>query len=383
MFISQMNSFSDILKSPRIGPGEPEPVEETTDLAALMFTSGSTGEPRGVMVTHRNLIANTGSVIKYLGLDRHDRMMAVLPFYYCFGTSLLHTHLRAGGSVVIENSFLYPEKVLDRMTETGCTGLAGVPSTFQILLRNSTFRKRTYPHLRHVQQAGGDLPSGFIRELREALPGKKVFIMYGQTEATARLSCLAPDLLEGKMGSIGKGIPGVTIEVLDADGSPVAPGQVGEIVAAGDSITLGYWKAPEETARSFRGGKLYTGDLATVDEEGFIFVAGREKDFIKCAGHRVGCREMEETMLTFPGMIEAAVIGIPDDRLGEAVVLFAAHRRGVNALPELEAFCRANFRWPFSPKRILPLDAIPKNPAGKPDKAGLKKLLDASQPGDP
>src|SRR5208337_2856695 len=245
------------------------------DLAALMFTSGSTGRPRGVMVSNRNIVANTNSIVEYLGLTANDRIMAVLPFHYCFGASLLHTHLRVGGSVVIDSRFMYPERVLQRMQETACTGFAGVPSHFQILLRKSAIAKMSFPHLRYVQQAGGQLAPAFIAELRQALPGKQVFVMYGQTEATARLSYLPPELLDTKLGSVGKGIPGVALSVVDESGQRALPGQTGEIVAEGGNVALGYWQDEEETARHFRNGKLYTGDLATVDEDGFLYIVDR------------------------------------------------------------------------------------------------------------
>src|SRR5262249_53510877 len=140
------------------------------DLAALIFTSGSTGKPRGVMVSHGNIIANTNSIISYLGLTQRDRIMVVLPFHYCYGVSLLHTHLRVGGEVVVDNRFMYPETVLQRLIEAKCTGFAGVPSHFQILLRSSSLRKKQFPDLRYVQQAGGHLAPSFIHELRAALP---------------------------------------------------------------------------------------------------------------------------------------------------------------------------------------------------------------------
>ena len=177
------------------------------------------------MVSHRNIVANTTSIIQYLGLTKEDRIMAVLPFYYCFGTSLLHTHLRVGGSIVIDDRFMFPDKVLNRMQETRCTGFAGVPSHFQILLGRSSLREVRLPSLRCVQQAGGRLAGRFIHELVQALPGAQMFVMYGQTEATARLSYLPPDMLGTKLGSIGKGIPGISLKVLDHEGQPVRPGE--------------------------------------------------------------------------------------------------------------------------------------------------------------
>ncbi len=238
------------------------------DLAALMFTSGSTGKPRGVMVTHRNIIANTESIVAYLRLSANDRILAVLPFHYCFGTSLLHTHLRVGGSLVLERRFLFPDYLLKRMQESHCTGFAGVPSHYQILLRQSALKRLSFPCLRYVQQAGGHLAPVFVHELQQALPGLSIFIMYGQTEATARLAYLAPEMLDKKPSSIGKAIPGVQLEIIDRVGNRCPPGQIGEIVARGDNVTAGYWHDPDATAACFRDGWLHTGDLATADDEG-------------------------------------------------------------------------------------------------------------------
>jgi len=350
---------------------------EPNDLAALMFTSGTTGQPRGVMVTHGNIMANTESIIQYLELADKDRIMTVLPFHYCFGTSLLHTHLRVGGTLVLDRRFLFPEKVLQRMRETECTGFAGVPSHYQILLRRSTLKTMNFPHLRYVQQAGGHLAPTFLRELQEALPATKIFVMYGQTEATARLSYLPPTLLDRKSGSIGKGIPGVRLQVLDEGGEPVKPGgQVGEIVAEGPNITRGYWQADSETAVSFRNGRLYTGDLGTIDEDGFIYIVDRAKDFIKCGGKRTSCRQIEETLLEFNGLLEAAVVGMPDEVLGEAVKAFVVPRdkNASEIETQLRAFCRERIPWPLVPKEIVVLESIPKNNSGKVMKSSLKGL---------
>ncbi len=346
------------------------------DLAALMFTSGSTGKPRGVMVSHLNIIANTESIIAYLGLTPSDRIMTVLPFHYCFGTSLLHTHLRVGGSLVVDSRFMYPEQVLQRMLETECTGFAGVPSHFQILLRNSSLRKKTFPHLRYVQQAGGHLAPSFIQELKEALPGTQIFIMYGQTEATARLSYLPPDLMDKKLGSVGKGIPGVRLLVLDTSGQRVLPGEVGEIVAEGENVTLGYWGEPAETSITFRDGVLHTGDLATVDQDGFIYIVDRAKDFLKCGGKRVSCRQVESELQGFECLLEAAVLAAPDEVLGEAVKAFLVAR--MPDCPEFEqcfhAFCKEHLLPQLVPKTFVVLPALPKNSAGKVLKQNLKYL---------
>lgn len=355
-------------------------VDPNKDLASIFFTSGTTGEPRGVMVTHSNIIANTESIINYLNLTCDDRIMAVLPFYYCFGTSLLHTHLRVGGSIVVDNRFMFPEVILNRMLETSCTGFAGVPSTFQILLRNSTLKDKKFPKLRYVQQAGGKLPDIFIHELRKALPETKIFVMYGQTEATARLSYLPPDLIDIKQGSIGKGIPGVTLEVLDEKEAPVPPGATGEIVARGKNIALGYWKSPDATAGTFRNGKLFTGDLARIDEDGYIYIIDRAKDFLKCGGHRISSKEIEEEVLNFPGVVEAAVVGQSDEKLGEAVRLYIVHPDGEGIQDQLKGFLGKKLEWSFIPRKIIFLKTLPKFSSGKINKSLLKpEVFDKSK----
>jgi len=328
------------------------------------------------MISHANIMANTESIIQYLGLTQRDRIMTVLPFHYCFGTSLLHTHLRVGGSLVIDSRFMYPEKVLQRMHETQCTGLAGVPSHYQILLRRSTIREMNFPNLRYVQQAGGHLAPSFIRELRAALPGTQIFLMYGQTEATARLSYLPPEEVDTKLGSIGKAIPGVKLEVLDERGRGVDPGGLGEIVAEGENIAGGYWRDPRSSAKSFRNGKLYTGDIATVDRDGFIYIMGRAKDFLKCGGKRVSCRQIEEKLLEFEGLLEAAVIGVPDLILGEAVKAFVVPRDGSsNELEKsLRLFCKEHMPSQFVPREVVIVDSIPRNSAGKLFKPALKTI---------
>ncbi|HTT20469.1 MAG TPA: AMP-binding protein [Candidatus Sulfotelmatobacter sp.] len=358
---------------PQNGDGSvPLPEVDSDALAALMFTSGSTGKPRGVMVSHRNIAANTDSIIEYLSLTSADRIMAVLPFHYCFGTSLLHTHLKVGGSVVIEPRFMYPEVVLQRMKDAGCTGFAGVPSHYQILLRRSNLAGMDFPALRYVQQAGGQLAPPFIQDLRSALPGKQIFIMYGQTEATARLSYLPPQFLDSKLGSVGLAIPGVRLSVIDESGSPVRPGETGEIVAEGENVCLGYWR--EEDAGCFRDGKLYTGDLATVDQDGFIYIVDRAKDFLKCGGKRVSARQLENILLENAELLEAAVIGVPDEVLGEAAVAYVVLRdpKGGIGVSDLEAHCRRKLPPAYVPKDFRFLRSLPKNSSGKVLKSALK-----------
>src|SRR6056297_812999 len=201
-----------------------EPDYDREKCAEIIFTSGSTGKPKGVMLSHKNLIANTGSIIEYLQLDDSDRMLVVLPFYYCYGLSLLHTHLRVGGSIVLNNSFIFLGTIIKNLLDYECTGFAGVPSHFQILLRKSdTFKQTHFPNMKYVTQAGGKLATVFIDEFIENHPDITFCVMYGQTEATARLSYLPPELYEQKKGSMGNGIPGVELKVVNNSGEEIMP----------------------------------------------------------------------------------------------------------------------------------------------------------------
>jgi acyl-CoA synthetase (AMP-forming)/AMP-acid ligase II len=218
------------------------------------------------------------------------------------------------------------------------------------------------------------LAAPLVRELREALPHTRIFINYGQTEGTARLASLPTELVEAKPSSIGKEIPGVKLEVLNASGAGVRPGEVGEIVATGDNVALGYWRERLDTERTFRGGRLYTGDLATVDEEGFIYIADRANDFLKCGGERVSCRYLEEQLMAFEELSEVAVIGMPDDVLGEAARAFVVPRSKdyPDLVRRLTQFCMGRIPPQFIPKQIVVVPELPKNSSGKIDKSELK-----------
>jgi long-chain acyl-CoA synthetase len=353
---------------------DPQPCDPGGD-AVLMFTSGTTSAPRAVRVTHRNLQANTESVVTYLGLRRDDRVMVILPFFYCYGASLLHTHLRKGARLVLCNSFVFPETVIDLMEREECTVFAGVPSSFQLLLRVGSFARRELPSLRLIQQAGGKLPPVLVDELRAAHPGARLFLMYGQTEATARLSYLPPERLPDKAGSIGRGIPGVQLRVLDEDGRPVAPGHRGEIYATGANISPGYYGEPEGSSDKFTEHGLRTGDLAVVDDEGFIYVVDRRDDFIKSWGYRVSSQEVEACALRMEQLVTVAAIGVPDHEAGEAVTLFVAPRPGAEVTEEeVLAVCHQHLPKYMVPKAVLIVDGLPLNGSGKIDKPVLREM---------
>ncbi|MBD1260919.1 AMP-binding protein [Maribacter polysiphoniae] len=289
-------------------------------IGEIIFTSGSTGKPKGVMISHKNIMANTDSIIQYLKLTSDDIVGVVLPFFYCYGLSLMHTHLKVGGSIVLNNTFIFLGSVIDDLKKYKCTGFAGVPSHFQILLKKSlSFKTSEFPDLRYVTQAGGKLHSIFIKEFIDAFPRIDFFVMYGQTEATARLSYLPPKLLKDKIQSIGKAIPGVSLKVMNNEGKIAKTNEEGELLAKGDNIMLGYYKDEESTLKTIKNGWLHTGDIAKVDADGFIYIVARKKEIIKVGGKRVSPKEIEEVILSLPEVVDCTVSGIPDEILGEAI----------------------------------------------------------------
>lgn len=345
------------------------------DVASIVYTSGSTGKPKGATLTHLNIVSNTRSIVNYLKLTSDDRIMVVLPFYYIYGKSLLNTHFFVGGSVVIDNRFLYPNVILETMKKTEVTGFSGVPSTFMILLNRSTVRDYKFDSLRYLTQAGGAMAPVVQKEVAKVFAPAKLFIMYGATEASARLSYLDPEMLPKKRGSIGKAIPNVDLFVANDEGQELPPGEVGEIVARGSNFMNGYWNDPAETSRVMKNGLYYTGDLGKMDEDGYLYVVGRTKDMIKVGGERVSAKEIEEAILEIDEVHEVAVIGVEDEILGEAIKAIIVLNGSIDLFDEKTIRTILGKKLPLFkiPKYFELVDHLPKNESGKILKTVLRK----------
>ena len=352
----------------------PERRAAADDVAAIIYTSGSTGEPRGVVLSHGNFVANAASIVSYLGLTREDRVLCVLPFHYVYGLSLLHTHLAVGGTVVIENRAAFPNVVLAAMQQHRVTGFAGVPSTFALMLHRSNLGDVDLSHLRYITQAGGAMPPARVTEWLERGPKAEFFVMYGATEAAARLTYLPPRDLAAKLGSIGLPIPGVEITIVDDLGRPVAVGQAGELVARGANISRGYWNRPDETALRFSALGYHTGDLGYADGDGYLFLVGRKHDMIKVGAHRVGAKEIEDVLSRHPAVHEVAVVGVAHDMLGEVPIAYVAMRSTLpDAATALRAFCATNLAPYKVPARVIEVADLPKlEGSGKVDRSTLR-----------
>lgn len=298
----------------------PHPCSES-DLAALMPTSGSTGLPRLVMVTHGNLRSNTEAIIRSQHLGDSERAMLIMPISYCFGASVAHTHLYHGGGVVFDSRFMFPDKVLQAINACHCTTFAGVPIIFNILLRRSNLKSIPLPGLRRFLQAGGALGAESVQAMCTIVPSADFYVMYGQTEATARISCLPPEELQNKLGSAGVPLDNLQVRIADEQGIEVADGEIGEIQVRGPSICAGYLDDPEATARKFGGGWLKTGDFASRDEDGYLWIKGRTDEFIKIRGVRVSVGEVEAKVGAMAGVSECAAVGVKHPEAGEALAL--------------------------------------------------------------
>ena len=347
--------------------------------ALILFTSGSTGRPHGVIQTYRNIDANSRSIAEYLGLTSADRALLTLPLHYCYGRSVLQTHLLAGGSVVLEGRMAFPRMVMETIAVEDCTGFAGVPLTFEILRRKVDIASMAFPRLRYLTQAGGAMAPDTIAWARAAFAPAQLFVMYGQTEATARLSYLPPEHGATKHGSIGIPIPGVELRVVDETGRELPPGQIGDLVARGSNVTPGYFDEPVETAEILRDGWLWTGDLGERDGDGFLYHRGRAREVLKIGGRRVSPVQIEEVVARHPDVEEVAVVGLRDDLMGEVPLALIVVRAGATVdLADVVSFCRASLPAPLVPA-VRSVESLPRNETGKLLRAELAASLRPAQ----
>lgn len=343
--------------------------------ATILYTSGTTGSPKGVLLSHRNLVSNVLTVVAYLRLTPADRVLHALPFYYSYGNSVLHTHLAAGATVIIEPGLVYPHRVLERMAVEQATGFSGVPATYALLLSRARLDRYSLSSLRYLTQAGGAMAPADILRVRELLPKAAFFVMYGQTEASSRLTYLPPERLADKLGSVGRPIAGTELRVVGADGQPLAPNQIGQVCVRGPGVMLGYWNDPDATRQVLRDGWLWTGDLGRLDEEGFLYLHGRACELIKTGAHRVSPAEIEEVLLGLDGVAEAVAAGIPDPLLGQAIKVWLVPQPGARlGAREVLAHCRRHLPLYKVPKQVAFTAELPRTASGKIRRLALTEL---------
>jgi acyl-CoA synthetase (AMP-forming)/AMP-acid ligase II len=361
-------AFPELLKS---FPATPPPGQNIdVDLACLIYTSGSTGEPKGVMSTHANMVFAAASIIQYLENTPDDIVINVLPLSFDYGLYQLLMVFKFGGTLVLERTFTYPAATLRRIEEERVTGLPGVPTVFAMLLRMDLSRFGL-SSLRYLTNTAAALPVEHIERLRDAFPWARLYSMYGLTECKRTLY-LPPAELNRRPGSVGIAIPGTEVWLEDEAGKRLGPEEIGELVVRGSHVMQGYWGAPEATARRYRPGRypaerlLYTGDLFKMDKEGFLYFVARKDDIIKTRGEKVAPKEVERILYKLPEVVEAAVVGVPDPLLGEAIKAFIVCETEM-PLTEHDVLrhCNAHLEDFMVPKYVEFREVLPKTSSGK------------------
>ena len=346
------------------------------DLAALVYTSGSTGVPKGVMLTHLNMVTAATSITSYLENTPHDVILNVLPLSFDYGLYQLLMAFKVGGRLVLERSFAYPAAILDTIEREQVTGLPVVPTIAVLLLRQDLAPDR-FASLRYLTNTGAALPPSHIAELRGRLPHVRLYSMYGLSECK-RVSYLPPEELDRRPGSVGRPMDNVEVFVVDEGGNRLTSG-TGELVVRGSNVMLGYWGLPEETARALRPGilpgerLLYTGDIFRIDEEGFLYFLSRKDDVLKCGGQKVSPKEIENVIYELPGVIGTVVVGVPDSLLGQAVkaVVVADPKAGLTER-DIARHCSQRLEGFMVPKVVQFVDSLPSTASGKLDRKELQ-----------
>jgi amino acid adenylation domain-containing protein len=345
------------------------------DLACLIYTSGSTGEPKGVMSDHSNMLFVMESILEYIGNTPDDIVIGVLPLSFSYGLYQLLMTFRFGGRLILEKGFAYPAEILRQVEAERVTGFPGVPTQFSLLL-SMDLAQFDLSSVRYLTNAAAALPPAHIRRLREAFPHARLFSMYGLTE-TKRTLYLPPEELDHRPDSVGKAIPGTEVWLEDEAGRRLGPGEVGELVVRGRHVMRGYWGDPQASAERFRPGPLagerlcYTGDLFRMDAEGFFYFVGRKDDIIKTRGEKVSPKEVENVLYRLPGIQEAAVIGVPDPVLGQAIKAYVVLNGAILTEADILRHCREYLEELMVPRFVEFRPELPKTGSGKIRRAEL------------
>ena len=360
-------------------PAETRPLVGPDDVALSIYTSGTTGRPKGVMLSHDNLLSNVKAANELMRLGPDDSLLLVVPLYFIHGRMQLLTHASIGGTIYFSAGFQFPQQVLTELADYRVTGFSGVPYHFNTLLDRTRIRATALPALRYVLATGGALGYSGLKRLAGALPEVQIHTAYGSTEASPRIAYLGPAEVLKRRDCAGRPLPGVKVEILASDGLPVPQGAMGEVAASGPNVMKGYISGDHlSSGRIDERGRLRTGDLGYLDADGYLYLAGRSSDMIKTAGERVFPQEIEEVINKHPAVRECAVLGARDPVLGERLVALVVTQAAL--APDLTALRTHCLRWlPFvrTPREVHVVAELPKTASAKVNRGALPALLDA------
>lgn len=366
-------------------PPQPPPQRRIDiDLAALIYTSGSTGGPKGVMLTHLNIVSAATSITTYLESEPADVVLDVLPLSFDYGLYQVLMAFKVGATLVLERSFAYPYAVLERLIRERVTGFPIVPTISAVLLQLD-LEKHDFSSLRYITNTAAALPTHHIRRLRGLFPHVKLYSMYGLTECK-RVSYLPPDQVDVRPTSVGRGMPNEEVYIVDEEGRRVGPGVIGELVVRGSNVMKGYWELPRETDKVLRPGPwpgervLYTGDFFRTDQEGYLYFVGRKDDIIKSRGEKVSPKEIEDVLYSLDGVVEAAVVGVPDPVLGQAIKAVVTLREGTRLTEQdVRRHCAQRLEDFAQPKTVEFRATLPKTSSGKISKRELSVAVSGAE----
>lgn len=346
---------------------------DENDTAVIMYTSGTTGKPKGVQLTHRNILATAEIWSESMKMTQHDRMYICTPLFHCAGSHVFAVPMmRRGGAVIIEEAFS-PDRTLKKLVDTKATIFFGVPAMYNILLNKPELKSTNFEHLRLFVYGAAPMPYELVKKLKDTFPKVKIQNAYGQTENSPAASSLTDQDALTKIGSVGRPLPRTEIKLVDALGEEVPVGEVGEICVKGPQVMKGYLRNPEETARTIQNGWLNSGDLGRFDEEGFLYIVDRKKDMIIRGGENIYPIEVEEVLFQIPQILEAAVVGVPHEVYGEVAKAFVVLKEGQTLREDdIIAYCRTQLAKYKVPVLIEFLDELPRNASGKVLKHTLK-----------
>ena len=355
------------LREAIVEPRALKQVEQSeADTALLLYTSGTTGRPKGVMLSHRNIVSAVQQWSEAIGYVPTDRVYISIPLFHCAGLHVIAVSTIYSGATLVIDEMFVPQETIPTIINKNVTVFSGVPTMYALLLGKFNFAKQQFPHIRKMVYGSAPMPHEIVKNVKAAFPNVELHNLYGQTESTPGATCLPDDMVLQKVGSVGKALPQTDLKIIDPNGDPLPPGEIGEICIKGEQIMKGYLRNEEETKQVIQDGWLLSGDLGRMDEDGYVYIVDRKKDLIIRGGENIYPIEVEDVLYQLPGIIDAAVIGVPDAIYGEIPKAIVVLREdGALSEKDIQNFARTKLAKYKVPHIVEIVQEMPRNPSGK------------------